>query len=207
MRARVLGGIVAVLAVLLISSVAVAQYPGQGVGQGSSDIWVMNLDETLDAGVVASYVNQNGVSDSTVGGTIAPLGNTSFPASSSGLANDWLGSMVLFSDRELASVAELHWQNVPTGDGWSGAAYSGYSEGVNELFFCHIAKTPHAKSISTIQCVDTVPCEVFMTYRDRDGVEVAGNPFVETMPADPQGYPPPGTGTCRSPQHKRSPGL
>jgi len=186
MRARVLGGIVAVLAVLLISSVAVAQYPGQAVGQGSSDIWVMNLDETLDAGVVASYVNQDGVSDSTVGGTIAPLGNTVFPASSSGLANDWLGSMVLFSDRELASVVELFWQNVPTGDGWSGASYVGYSEGFNDLFFPYVMMNPHQRSVVSIQCVDTVECEISMTYRGRDGVEATGNPFLDTIEPDSQ---------------------
>jgi len=186
MKLKVLGAIAAALAVLAISSVALAIYPGQSIGQGSSDIWVMNLDETLDADVVASYINQDGVAESSVGGAIAPLGNARFPASSSGLADGWLGSMVLFSNRELASVAELHWQNVPTGDGWSGAAYIGYSEGANEIFLSGLAKTSSHRSIITIQCVDTVDCEVSMTYRGVDGIIVPGSPFTEIIEADSQ---------------------
>ncbi len=186
MRMRVLGATIAVLGVLLLASVSVAQFPGQSIGQGSSDIWVMNLDETQDADVVASYINQDGVAESSVGATIAPLGNTSFPASTSGLGNNWLGSMVLFSNRELASVAELYWQNVPKGDGWSGAAYVGYSEGANEIFLSGLAKTNAHRSIVTIQCVDTVDCEVSMTYRGVDGVIVSGSPFTETIEADSQ---------------------
>src|SRR4030042_2291735 len=81
MRVRVLGGALAIVAIMLISSAAIAQYPTQSVGQGSSDIWVMNLDETEDANVVASYVDQEGNPDASVGSTIDPLGNTSLPPS------------------------------------------------------------------------------------------------------------------------------
>jgi hypothetical protein len=186
MRLRLLGAIVAVLGVLLFSSVVLASFPEQSVGQGSSDIWVMNLDETQDAAVVASYVNQSGAPDSSVGATISPLGNASFPASSSGLSDDWLGSMVLYSDREVASVAELHWQNVPLGDGWSGGAYVGYSEGANEVFFPGLVKTPSHESIATIQCVDTVDCNVWMTYRDVGGNVEGASPYTEVIEADSQ---------------------
>jgi hypothetical protein len=186
MRLRAIGILIGLLSMLLLASAAVAQYPGQSDGQGSSDIWVMNVDDGGTANVVAAYIDQDGNSDTTVGATINALGNTSFPASSSGLGNDWLGSMVLYSDRPLASVAELYWVNVPKGDGRIGAAYSGYSEGSNEIFFPYVMKTKSQKSIVTIQCVDTVDCDVSMTYRDRDGVEVAGNPFVDTIEADSQ---------------------
>ena len=186
MKLRVLGAIAAALALLLICSIALASYPSQSIGQGSSDIWVMNLNETEDANVVATYIDQDGNVDASVGGTIDPLGNTSFPAASSGLGDNWLGSMVLFSDKPLASVAELHWQNVPTGDGWSGGAYVGYSEGANEIFLSGLAKTNTHRSIFTIQCVDTVDCEVSMTYRGVDGVIVAGSPFAETIEVDSQ---------------------
>ena len=186
MKLRVLGAIAAALTLLLIASIALASYPSQSIGQGSSDIWVMNLNETEDANVVATYIDQDGNPDASLGGTIDPLGNNSFPASSSGLGDNWLGSMVLFSDKPLASVAELHWQNVPTGDGWSGGAYVGYSEGANEIYVPGAAKTPSHRSIVTIQCVDTVDCEVSMTYRSVDGSLVAGGPFAETIEADSQ---------------------
>lgn len=186
MRSKALGCVVAMLAVMLIASVAMAQYPGQSVGQGSSDIWVMNLDGTNDANVVASYVDQDGNPDSTVGATVDPLGNTSFPASSSGLGNNWLGSMVLYSDKELASVASLYWSNQPKGDGWSGAEYSGYSEGANELFFAGIAKTKGHRTLVTIQCVDTTDCAVWMTYRRSSGSVVTGSPFMDTIEPDSQ---------------------
>ncbi|MDH4207655.1 MAG: hypothetical protein OEV76_02160 [Anaerolineae bacterium] len=185
MKFKVLAGAIAVMAVMLIASVAVAQYPGQGIGQGSSDIWVMNLSDTTSANVVASYVDQDGVQATSVGGTIAPLGNTSFPASTSGLGNDWLGSMVLYSDQPLASIAELYWQNVPKGDGWSGGSYAGYSEGANDLFFPYIMKTIHQRSIATIQCVDTVDCVIDMVYRDRGGNLVAGT-YGDTIEPDSQ---------------------
>jgi hypothetical protein len=185
MRLRALGIMIGVLVIMLGASAVMAQYPGQSIGQGSSDIWVMNLGGST-ANVVASYVDRDGNPDTSVGGTVDALGNTSFPASSSGLGNDWLGSMVLYSDQSLASVAELYWVNVPTGDGRTGAAYSGFSGGANEIFFPYVMMTKHQRSIVTIQCVDTVDCEVSMTYRDRDGVEPAGNPFTDVIEPDSQ---------------------
>ena len=186
MKLRVLGAIAAALTLLLIASIALASYPSQSIGQGSSDIWVMNLNETEVANVIASYIDQDGNVDTSVGGPIAPMGNTSFPAASSGLGDNWLGSMVLFSDKPLASLAELYWQNVPIGDGWSGASYYGYSEGFNDLFFPYVMMSRHQKSIAIIQCVDTVDCEISMTYRGRDGVEATGNPFLDTIEPDSQ---------------------
>jgi len=176
----------AVLAGLLVSSVILAYFPEQGLGQGNSDIWVMNLHGTLDATVVTRYFDQGGNPTDGPGASISPLGNASFPASSSGLADNWLGSMVLYSNRELASVAELHWRSLPVGDGWSGAAYAGYSEGGNELFFPGIAKTLFHRTIVTIQCVDTTDCDVSMTYRNLNGTTVAGSPFADTIYADAQ---------------------
>jgi len=186
MRFKVMGVVIGVLATFLLFSVAGAIFPAQSVGQGSSDVWVMNLDDTNDANVVASYVNQEGDSDATVGDTIDPLGNTSFPASSSGLGNDWLGSMVLYSDRQLASAAQLYWQSVPVADGWSGALYSGYSEGSNEIFFPCLSRTKYHRTLVTVQCVDTVDCDVWLTYRGEDGSGVTGNPFDDTIEVDSQ---------------------
>jgi hypothetical protein len=83
-------------------------------------------------------------------------------------------------------VAELYWQNVPRGDGWSGAAYVGYSEGANEVFLPGLAKTNSHRSIATIQCVDTVDCNVWMTYRDVDGNVVGASPYTEVIEPDSQ---------------------
>jgi hypothetical protein len=186
MRIRVIAAFVGLLATLLVFSLAGANWPEQSYGQGSSDIWVMNLHETEDANVVASYVNQDGDPDASVGGTIDPLGNTSFPASSSGLEDGWLGSVVLYSDQELASAVDLFWHNVPAGDGWSGGLYSGYSEGSNDIFFPVVSRTYYHRSLLTIQCVDTVDCPVWLTYRGEDGSDVDGNPFYEVIEADSQ---------------------
>ena len=186
MRFKVMGVVLGVLATFLLFSVTAAIFPAQSVGQGSSDIWVMNLDESNDANVVASYVDQDGNSDATVGATIDPLGNTSFPASSSGLGNDWLGSMVLYSDRQLASAAQLYWQNVPVADGWSGALYSGFSEGANDIFFPCLSRTKYHRTMVTVQCVDTTDCDVWLTYRGEDGSGVTGNPFDDSIEVDSQ---------------------
>jgi hypothetical protein len=186
MKTKAIAVVVGVLAVMLVASVATATFPTDSVGQGSSDIWVMNL-ESSEANVVAAYYNRTGgTPDASVGGTIDPWGNASFPAASSGLGDDWLGSMVLYADKELASAAELYWQNVPRGDGWSGAGYLGYSEGSNEFYLPGVAKTPYHRSIVTVQCVDTVDCPIWITYRGVDGGLVGDSPYTEVIEADSQ---------------------
>lgn len=183
MRFKLLGTIGIVLGLMLVASVALAAFPDQGVGRGNTTTWVMNVHQTLDAKVVATYIDRSGYPSSNVAETISPQGNASFPAQSAGLNSGWLGSALIDSLRPLASVAETVWQDVPKDDGWTGAAYYDFPQGANEIFFPAVSKTKHQKAIVTIQCVDRVDCQVSMSYRTRDGDVVTGSPFLDTIEA------------------------
>ena len=89
MKLRVVANAGIVLGILLLASVTFANYPGEEVGLGSTETWVMNVHETLDANVVASFFDQDGQQTWSTESTIAPLGNDSFPASSSQLQSGW----------------------------------------------------------------------------------------------------------------------
>ena len=56
MRLRVLASFGIVLGILLVASVAFAGYPDESVGLGDATVWVMNVHESLDANVVASFL-------------------------------------------------------------------------------------------------------------------------------------------------------
>jgi hypothetical protein len=183
MRQRVVASVGIILGTLFLASLAFADYPDEGFGRGSTETWVMNLHDTLDANVVASFFDRDGFHTKSIEGTIAPLGNASFPASSSGLAYGWLGSMRLDSLRPIVSVAETLWKNVPQGDGWSATTVNDTGEGAQEIFFPSICKTTYHRSMMTIQCVDSTDCDVYMTYRDRGGNLVTGSPVQETIEA------------------------
>ena len=142
MRLRVLAGFGIVVGILLLASVAFAAgYPEEGPGLGNATVWVMNLHETLDANVVASFFDRDGFETDSEEATIDYLGNHSFPASSPDLQSGWLGSVAIDSLRPIASIAETVWEDVPRGDYWSAAAFNDSPEGANEIFFPGIVKS------------------------------------------------------------------
>jgi hypothetical protein len=181
MRIKVLATVALLLGTLLVTSVALAGYPADGVGVASSETWVMNVHETLDANVVATYVDQDGFQTGTIESTIDPLGHDSFPASSSDLASGWLGSMTIDSLRPIASIVENIFTDVPGGDNWAASAFNDTAEGAQEIFFPGAVKTAYWRSFLTVQCLDTENCEVFMTYRDTGGNLISGSPFLDTI--------------------------
>ena len=141
MKLRVLASFGIVLGILLLASVAFAGYPDESVGLGNATVWVMNVHETLDANVVASFFDRDGFETDSEEATLAYLGNHSFPASTPDLKSGWLGSVAIDSLRPIASIAESLWEDVPQGDGWSAAAFNDSSEGANEIFFPGIVKS------------------------------------------------------------------
>ncbi len=180
MRAKALTTVALLLGGLAISSVVLAGFPTDGVGVGSSETWVMNLHETLDANVVVTYVDRGGNQTGSVQSTIPPQGSDSFPASGSGLPSGWVGSMSIDSLRPIASIVESVYEDVPGGDHWSASAYCDADEGAHEIFLA-LVKTAYYRSRFTIQCLATTDCQVSMTYRDADGDVVSGSPFLDTI--------------------------
>ncbi len=180
MRTKVLATVALLLGILLVSSVALAGFPTDELGVGSSETWVMNVHETLDANVVATYVDQDGNQAGSIQSTISPQGNDNFPASSSSLSSGWLGSMTIDSLRPIASVVENTYEDVPGGDHWSASAYCDTPEGAHEIFL-GLVKTGYYRSRFTIHCLATADCQVSMTYRNAYGNAVSGSPFLDTI--------------------------
>ena len=54
------------------------------------------------------------------------------------------------------------------------------------MFLPGLAKTNAHRCMATIQCVDTVDCDVWMTYRDVDGNVMGASPYTEVVEADSQ---------------------
>jgi hypothetical protein len=181
MRLRLLVSAGIVLGGMLLASVASAGYPADTLGLGNTEVWVMNLHESLDANVVASFFDRDGSQTQSLQATIDPFGNVSFPASSSGLRAGWLGSVGIDSLRPIASIATTIWEDVPDGDGWSAAAINDAPQGANDIFFPFLFKTGSWRSVITIQCLDVVDCAVSMTYRNRGGDVVSGSPFLDLI--------------------------
>jgi len=186
MRLRLLGTIGFVLGLMLLASVALASYPDEGFGVARTDTWVMNVHHTLDANVVATYIDRSGYPSANVVKTISPTWNAKFAATDPGLDSGWLGSAFVDSLRPIVSAVEAQWQDVPRGDGQSAAGYIDVPQGSNELYFPGVSKSGYWRSRVSIQCVDTVDCDVSMTYRDREGNVVTGSPFLDTIEAGSQ---------------------
>ncbi len=183
---KVLASIGIVLGLMLVASVALAAFPDQGVGRGNTTTWVMNVHHTLDANVVATYIDRSGYPSANVAKTISPQWNAKFAATDPGLDSGWLGSAFVDSLRPIVSAVEAHWEDVPRGDGQSAAGYIDVPQGSNELYFPGVSKSGYWRSRVSIQCVDTVDCDVSMTYRDREGNVVTGSPFLDTIEAGSQ---------------------
>jgi len=181
MRIKVLAILGSILGMMLGASVALGSYPDQAVGLGNAEIWVVNLHESLDANVVVSFFDRDGFETDSEQATIDYLGNHSFPASTPDVDSGWLGSVAIDSLRPIASIAETVWEEVPADDNWTGAAFTDFSQGAQEIFFPAVSKTDRQESIMTIQCLDAEDCQVSMTYRDRDGNVITGSPFSDVI--------------------------
>ncbi len=186
MRFKVLAMIGIVLGLALLASVALAGYPDEGFGVARTDTWVMNVHHTLDANVLVTYIDRSGYPSANVAKAISPTWNAKFAATDPGLDSGWLGSAFVDSLRPIVSAVEAHWGEVPRGDGQSAAGYIDVPQGSNELYFPGVSKSGYWRSRVSIQCVDTVDCDVSMTYRDREGAVVTGSPFLDTIEAGSQ---------------------
>jgi hypothetical protein len=169
MKRIIVPAISILLALMLVSSTS-AQNPGTG----STNFTVMNLDASEAAQVVASYVNQSGVVDSTVSETIDPRSSQGFPAASSGLPDSWIGSAVVAADQEIVAFVQALWQNGSSTDGKTAGAYNGFTQGVNTLYFPSLAarsgKQHSRLSVQSAEGASTSETiNITIRYYDRNG--------------------------------------
>jgi hypothetical protein len=116
-------------------------------GQGNSIVIAQN--KNTDAGnpaaaanVVASYVNPDGTPADSVGTSIPALASAEFLSTATSLGTPWIGSMVLYSDEELASVADLMYDGGSYLDGKAAAAYTGYGETSDVVYLPRVMVVP-----------------------------------------------------------------
>jgi len=165
------GAVYTLLLALLLVSVVIARAQTPSNGQASANIVVQNLHQTETANVVASYVGPGGVPEDSLGAAIPRLSAGEFLSSATGLPGGWLGSMVLYSDRELASVAMLLWDGGPYADGKSAAAYTGFESGDTTWYVPALVVNPGVEASQiTVQNVDTEALTFYIDYYERGDV-------------------------------------
>ncbi len=164
---------VVLVAVLVLTTLASAQ--GElDPGMGSVNFTVQNLDSSETASVIASYINSSGEVAATVNEDILPRSSVGFPVSKSGLPDNWDGSVIVSSDREIVAFAQARWENGTFGDGKTAGAYNGFTVGANMLYFPSLAARPgkqitrlaiqSAEGASTTESID-----ITISFFDRDG--------------------------------------
>jgi len=163
--------------VLLISAMGVMTASAQEAidpGTANTNFTVMNLDASETAEVIAEYVNQSGVVDATRSVTITAQSSYGFTAPDSGLDDGWIGSVVASSGNEIVAFAQTRWQNGSSDDGKVAAAYNGFTEGAQKLYFPSLAaRSGKQYSLLSVQSAEgassSETIDITITYYDRNG--------------------------------------
>lgn len=170
MRRFLRTAVVSMVVVLVVSSIVTVQAQTPDNGQANSAIMAQNKNTDVgnpdaDAGVVATYLDPDGSTADSLGAVIPPLAAAKFLSSDAGVGEPWLGSMILYSDEELATVADLLWDNGAHGDGKTAAAYTGFSE-TSDIWYLPRVMVVHGTQVGqiTVQNADSAPATVWIRY-------------------------------------------
>ena len=153
----------AIVIVMALAIPVFAQDPSPGTG--STNFTVMNLSDSTDATVQADYICGTAtlctVGDVSVSvpGTIGARGSQGFPASGSGLPDNWMGSVIISSDQPAVAFAQMIWTNaaLATTEGryQTAGAYNGFTAGANKLFLPSLSQRPGAQdTVIAVQSAD-----------------------------------------------------
>lgn len=160
--------------VLLLALTAVPAFAADpNPGSGNTDVVVTNTNQDTAASpadVTAVYYNPNGGIEYQRPRQINSRGSFTFQASDTPLGDNWIGSMVLQSDYELAAVAEITWSNGSAADGTTAGAYTGYAFGATTMYLPYIVRNPEAQFTRvSVQNTDPDAVTIKMEYINRDG--------------------------------------
>lgn len=174
----------ATVALLLALVVGVSGVGAISPGQGSSAIAVMNAG-TGEANVVPVLNYQSGdLAETLPGFTLDESGSKLVLPATWTVANGFIGSMTLYSDKELASVALLTFAGGDAPDGRKNASYAGSSVPSGAIYFPDANITPSFYSVLAVQNTGGADVEITMTYYRDDGTQTAQ--IVDTIPASGQ---------------------
>jgi hypothetical protein len=156
------------IALLVVLPVVAAPSRAADAGQGeNTTLYVMNTSKTDAANLVVSFVSTDGSTASSVGATVNPMGRALVSSADEVTASNWLGSAVLYSDKELASVAKITWTGGSADDGITQAAFTGFSEGSTEVFLPNLFMRNLMYSTIAVQNVSTEEADFTISYYTR----------------------------------------
>jgi hypothetical protein len=156
------------IALLVVLPVVAAPSRVADAGQGeNTTLYVMNTSKDEQANLVVSFVSTDGSTASSVGATVNPMGRALVSSADEVTASNWLGSAVLYSDKELASVAKITWSGGSADDGITQAAFTGFSEGSTEVFLPNLFMRQQMYSTIAVQNVSTEEADFTISYYTR----------------------------------------
>ncbi|RLC82089.1 MAG: hypothetical protein DRJ03_10630 [Chloroflexi bacterium] len=163
---------ISLVVVLMLVTVASADSPDPG--SGSVNFTVMNMDASASATVRADYINQSGSVEKYVEQTLDPRSSAGFAIGDSALPDNWIGSVIASSDKEIVAFAQARWEGGANGDGKTAGAYNGFTEGASKLYFPSLAardgkqfsrlSIQSAEAASSSETID-----ITIEFYDRDG--------------------------------------
>jgi hypothetical protein len=159
-------GVVSILVLMLLCSIVAVEAQTPDNGQGNANIIAQNMSDTSDASVVAQYLDPDGTPADSVGTSIDPLSSKEFLASDTSIGSSWVGSVVLYSDSELASVVNLLYDGGSTSsDGTSAASYTGFAQ-TGDKFYLPRVMVIHGNKVGhiAIQNADSTDATVSVSY-------------------------------------------
>ncbi|MBC8255034.1 MAG: hypothetical protein H8E35_13555 [Ardenticatenia bacterium] len=162
--------------VLLLPTFAVVSAAPPNPGSGESFISVQNLDPVDNVNIHAEYYNAaTGIVDKTkdVWG-VAPFATAGFaPRLIPDFPDNWMGSVVISADKEVAAVSSLVFTGGAIGgDGNTMGAYTSIPEGSTAVYLPSVGKRDREATWISVQNADVDPADVRIRFFDRDGVEI-----------------------------------
>ena len=163
---------ISLVVVLMLVTIASADSPDPGLG--NVNFTVMNMDALDSATVRADYINQSGNVEKYVEQTLDPRSSGGFEITDSGLPDNWMGSVIISSDKEVVAFAQARWEGGAIGDGKTAGAYNGFTEGANKLYFPSLAARDGKQfSRLSIQSAESASSSetiaITIKFYDRDG--------------------------------------
>jgi hypothetical protein len=184
---------VSMMVLVVLCTVVSVQAQTPDNGEGNANIIAQNMDTNTgnpDASVVASYLSPDGSSADSLGASVPPLAAKEFAISQTGIGEPWVGSAVLYSTSELASVVNLLYDE-------SAAAYTGFS-GTNDIWYLPFVFVRSQVSQISVQNADDETATVCIEYYQRsqsvptadvcEDIEEGGSRFYDL--GSPGGYVP-----------------